>query len=143
MRPKKRIFIIDTNEDSQGVLRFLLQTHAFQVFAASSVEQARRDFECCAPELIVASFGTRGLQQLLGDLHKLNPFVPSLLLAQGSAKQPVSIVADATLFGSSCTSAQIIEMVKVMAARKRGPRPTLKQPVKSETPDVAAERWSA
>ena len=60
MRPKKRIFIIDTNEDSQGVLRFLLQTHAFQVFAASSVEQARRDFECCAPELIVASLGLAG-----------------------------------------------------------------------------------
>jgi DNA-binding response OmpR family regulator len=123
MRPKKRILLIDTDEERQAIRRFLFVTHAFHVISASSADEARAMFATEAPELIVCAHPLANVDttSLLSDLHQVNSFVPSMMLHAGS-KVPTGFMADATV-PQDISAVELLERVKVMAARKRGPRP--------------------
>ena len=40
MRPKKKILLVGDDEDRVGVLRYVLETHAYRVFTAASAAEA-------------------------------------------------------------------------------------------------------
>jgi DNA-binding response OmpR family regulator len=127
VRPKKRILLIDSDETRQGIRRFLLETHGFAVFSASSAEEAR---ELCAdysPDAVVAAWPLAGadLGRLLHQLHECSPAASSLLLADSAAAVPESVMADAILPKGQCSAVQVLERVRLLSARKRGPKKTV------------------
>jgi len=52
----------------------------------------------------------------------MRSYVPMLLLADGQAAGGEIHVADAVMARKGCSSLELLERVKVMSARKRGPR---------------------
>lgn len=108
------------------MLRFTLETNGYRVLVASNGEAAIAVF-VKAPQidLVVSCAVMAGMSgdQLAEKLKRMRPFLPVLLLGD----TPTPGAATVTPFGAvtaskNCTSFELLECVKVMAARKRGPR---------------------
>jgi len=132
MRPKKRILLIDSSETRLSTRRFVLETRGLAVAGASTPEEARDLANSFQPEVIVAAwpFTSGDLVRLLDQIREELPFAPSLLIAETLVEAP-AVVADATVLKGSCSMAEIVERIKILAARKRGPRPGTPKPVQS------------
>lgn len=120
MRPKKRILLANQNEIRLSLLRYQLTIHGYAVFSAVSAQEARTCFENYLPELLIAAFELPGLAELLADLHQ-HEWPCSQMVIAPARKELGSLSADAILCDP--TAAELLERVKLLVARKRGPKP--------------------
>jgi two-component system, OmpR family, response regulator CpxR len=125
MRPKKVILCVNTNEQELSVLRFMLMTNGYRVLSASSGQEAIAIF-ANAPQvdLVLADTNMPGMNgvQLAERLKRLRYHAPTILLGDVQATNGEIHVADAVLARKNCSSQELLERIKVMSARKRGPR---------------------
>jgi CheY-like chemotaxis protein len=125
MRPKKVILCVDDNEQELSVLKFTLETNGYRVLAASSGQEAIGVFSA-APQIDLVLSDTHMPQmtgiQLAERLKRMRSHVPMLLLGDAPAADGEIHAADAVMARKNCTSFELLERVKVMSARKRGPR---------------------
>ena len=125
MRPKKVILCVDDNEQELSVLKFTLATNGYRVLAASNGQEAIAVFSATPQiDLILADTNMPQMSgfQLAERLKRMRSHVPMLLLAEGQAVGGEIHVADAVMARKGCSSLELLERVKVMSARKRGPR---------------------
>jgi two-component system response regulator CpxR len=125
MRPKKVILCVDDNEQELSVLKFTLATNGYRVLAASSGQEAIAVFST-APQIDLVLADTNMPQmsgiQLAERLKRMRSHVPMLLLGDAQAPGGEIHAADAVMARKNCTSFELLERVKIMSARKRGPR---------------------
>jgi hypothetical protein len=119
MRRPKRIVIIDPHADRQGITRLTLWANKFDAVAASSISGAREILRgTLSADLLLAYWpiDEAWLEQLGHQFQ-----VPTLYMASRNAT--AYKVSDATLDMSTTKTAALIEQIKLMTARKRGPKP--------------------
>ncbi len=125
MRPKKVILCVDDNEQELSVLKFMLSTNGYRVLAATSGQEALTIFgENAQIDLVLSDFAMPQMngKQLAERLKRLAPHVPMLLLGDPQTMGGEIHAADAILAKKNCSPQELLERVKVMSARKRGPR---------------------
>jgi CheY-like chemotaxis protein len=124
MRPKKIILCVDDNEQDLSVLKFMLATNGYRVFAATTGKDAIAIFAETTVDLVLADFGMPQMNgdQLLERLKGLAPHVPMILLGDPQKMGGETHAADAVLPKKNCSPQELLERIKVMSARKRGPR---------------------
>lgn len=125
MRPKSRILIVGSNEDRLGVLAFLLSTNAYAVTCASSIDNARELTLTKDWELLIVDLPLDNVQSLLLTARAAKEGQRTLALAPYLKFCPEGLFVDCFLPGK-ITSAEMLERLKVLCARKRGPRPLRK-----------------
>ncbi|MGB7266054.1 MAG: response regulator [Terracidiphilus sp.] len=125
MRPKKVILCVDDNEQELSVLKFLLTTNGYRVLSALSGKEAITIF-ASAPQVDLVLSDSNMPQmnggQLVERLKRIAGHVPMILLCDAQAMNGDFHSADAMLARKNCTSLELLERIKVMSARKRGPR---------------------
>ncbi len=125
MRPKKVILCVDDNEQELSVLKFMLATNGYRVLAASNGQEAIAVF-ATAPQidLVLADSTMPQMSggQLVERLKRMRGYVPMILLGDAQGASGELHVADAVLVKKSCSTQELLERIKVMSARKRGPR---------------------
>jgi CheY-like chemotaxis protein len=125
MRPKKVILLVDDNEQELSVLKFMLSTNGYRVLAATSGQEAIALFsEALQIDLVLADAAMPQMsgRLLVERLKRLASHVPMILLGDAQAMGGEMHLADAMLAKKNCSSQELLERVKVMSARKRGPR---------------------
>jgi CheY-like chemotaxis protein len=124
MRPKKVILCVDDNEQELSVLKFMLETNGYRVLAALNGQEAIAIF-ATAPliDLVLADTTMPQMSggQLVERLKRMRGHVSMILLGDVQASGELH-VADAVLVKKNCSSQELLERIKVMSARKRGPR---------------------
>lgn len=138
MRPKKRILLIDAIEPRLSVRRYLLTTLGYRVFGAGSAEEALAIAAEHYPEMeaAVLVWPLKGARDLLTELHARCPSTSTMLLAEGLRELPDSLFPDCILYGRIHAN-DFLDRLKMLAARKRGPK---KKPVQSVSVEDAAAR---
>jgi two-component system, OmpR family, response regulator CpxR len=123
MRPKKVILCVDDNEQELSILKFLLTTHGYKVVSALTGQEAIGVFSGLQVDLVLASYGLPQMNggQLVERLKRITPHVPMILLGDPQAANQMH-VADAMVARKNCSPLELLERIKVMSARKRGPR---------------------
>ena len=125
MRPKKVILCVDDNEQELSVLKFMLATNGYRVLTASNGQEAIAVF-ATAPQIDLVLADTTMPQmnggQLVERLKRMRGHVPMILLGDTQAANGELHVADAVLVKKNCSTQELLERIKVMSARKRGPR---------------------
>jgi two-component system, OmpR family, response regulator CpxR len=123
MRPKKVILCVDENEQELSILKFLLTTHGYKVVSAITGQEAIGVFSGLQVDLVLASYGMPQMNggQLVDRLKRIAPHVPMILLGDAQAANQIH-VADAMVARKNCSPLELLERIKVMSARKRGPR---------------------
>jgi CheY-like chemotaxis protein len=124
MRPKKIILCVDDNEQELSVLKFMLATNGYRVVSACTGQEAIGIFSEVQVDLVLADFGMPQMNgnQLVDRLKMIAPHVPMILLGDLNKMSSEMHAADAVLAKKNCSPQELLERIKVMSARKRGPR---------------------
>jgi DNA-binding response OmpR family regulator len=124
MRPKKVILCVDENEQDLSVLSFMLSTNGYRVLSATKAREAEELFGENQVDLVLADFSRPNStgDQLVRRLKQMAQHVPMILLADPSRMNGQIHAADALLARKACSPMELLERIKVMSARKRGPR---------------------
>jgi len=123
MRPKKMILCVDDNEQELSVLKFMLMTNGYRVVSASNGHDAIGIFSDTAVDLVLSDYAMPQMSgdQLVTRLKQIASHVPMILLGDSQKSGDQLHGADA-LVSKICPRGELLERIKVMSARKRGPR---------------------
>jgi CheY-like chemotaxis protein len=124
MRPKKIILCVDDNEQELSVLKFMLSTNGYRVMSASNGRDAIDIFADTAVDLVLSDYAMPQMNgdQLVHRLKQIASHVPMILLGDPQRMGDHLHGADALLAKKTCSPQELLERIKVMSARKRGPR---------------------
>lgn len=152
MRPKKVILVAMANEHELSTMRFTLETKGYRTLAAANGDEAVNLFALEPVDLVLIDFHLPPINgdSSAGRMKSLAAHIPVIMLRD---KRPLGcdlFAADALLDKTRISTADLLERIAVMSARKRGPRkgsPSAfrcgmngkgKQPA-AEIPDTEAE----
>jgi CheY-like chemotaxis protein len=124
MRPKKVILCVDDNDQALSVRKFVLETRGYRVLTASNAEEAIELYDCGRVDLVISDLVMPHCNgnDLIMQLKEIAPWVPAVLVS-GSIKQfDPTTRADAFLPKGACSPQELLERVRVLLVRKRGPR---------------------
>jgi CheY-like chemotaxis protein len=127
LRPKKTILCVDANEQVLSVRTFLLETRGYRVIAALSSQQALEAIEQALPgtldlllcDLIMPQMDGNELVRRAKQLH---PGLPAMIVSGTVNAFDRASHADVFLPKGASSPAEMIERIRVLVARKRGPK---------------------
>ena len=124
MRPKKIILCVNQNEQELSVLKFMLSTNGYRVVSASDGHEAIGIFSDMQVDLVLSDFTMPQMNgdQLVRRLKQIASHIPMILLGDPQKMGDALHGADALLAKKNCSPHELLERIKVMSARKRGPR---------------------
>jgi len=141
MRPKKVILCVDGNDQELPVLRFMLMTNGYRVLSALTSQEAIAVF-ASAPQvdlvLIHAHMSPASGSQLVDRLKRMATHVPIIVLSEAQPANDAVHAADAMVVRKNCSPQELLERIKVMSARKRGPRKGAQRMVHVAEQELAA-----
>jgi len=124
MRPKKIILCIDDNEQELSVTKFMLHINGYKVIGALNAQEAIAVLAGTQVDLVLADQFMPNMSgsQLVARLKQMAPHVPMILLGDPQKMGGEIHAADALLTRRNCSPHELLERIKTMSARKRGPR---------------------
>jgi CheY-like chemotaxis protein len=125
MRPKKTILCVDDNEQALAVRKFLLETRGgYRVVAARSGKEAVERFRAGGIDLVLSDLVMPQMDgnELVRRMKEIAPEVPMILISGSVKVFDHGNRADAFLPKGISTPGEMLEKIRVMIARKRGPK---------------------
>lgn len=124
MRPRKVILCVDDNEQALSVRKFLLETRGYRVISALSSEEALDIFRSGGIDLVLSDLLMPQMDgnELVRRMKEFMPEVPMILLSGTVKAFDRASHADAFLPKGACTPLEMLEKIRIMSARKRGPK---------------------
>jgi two-component system, OmpR family, response regulator CpxR len=127
MRPKKTILCVDHNEQALAVRKFMLETRGYRVLTAVSGHDALEVFRSGGIDLVLGELVMPQMDgnEMVRRMKDCSPEVPTILVSATVKAFERANSADAFLPKGACTPVEVLERIRVMIARKRGPRKVL------------------
>jgi two-component system response regulator CpxR len=127
MRPKKVILCVDDNEQMLSVRTFLLETRGYRVLPELSSHDALERVQQAAPGSIDLLLCDLIMPQMDGNelvrrAKQLHPGLPAMIVSGTVNSADRAICADVFLPKGACSPIEMLERIRVLVARKRGPR---------------------
>ncbi len=128
MRPKKSILCVDDNEQLLSVRKFLLETRGcYRVVTASSSHEALELLQSALPGSIDLLLCDLLLPQMDGNelvrrAKQLHPGLPAMIVSGTVTSFDRACAADVFLPKGAASASEMLERVRVLVARKRGPK---------------------
>jgi two-component system, OmpR family, response regulator CpxR len=133
MRPKKTILCVDDNEQILSVRTFLLETRGYRVVAAHSAQEALTVLDQYLPgtlDLILCDLLMPQMDgnELVRRAKQLHPGLPAMIVSGTVNAFDRALHADVFLPKGASSPAEMIERIRVLVARKRGPKKVVPTP---------------
>ena len=124
MRPRKTILCVDDNEQALSVRKFMLETRGYRVLTAHTAADALEIFAAGNVDLVLSDLIMPQMDgnELVRRMKAIAPEVPTIILSGSVKNFERASSADAFLPKGACTPLEVLERIRVMIARKRGPR---------------------
>jgi CheY-like chemotaxis protein len=135
MKPKRTILSVDDNEQALSIRKILLETRGYRVISCAGGEEALARFRQGGVDLVIADLVMPGLDgsQLIEQIKTISPQTPAILLSGKVRLHDYNVRADVFLPKGMYGAAELLERVRLLLVRKRGPkrlvRPTPQQPM--------------
>jgi two-component system response regulator CpxR len=141
MRPRKTILCVDDNEQVLSVRKFLLETRGYRVIPLGSSVEALAFLKDAMPGSVDLLLADLILPQMDGNelirrAKQVHPGLPSLLISGTVTTFERAAAADAFLPKGACTPAELLDRIRILVARKRGPKKHV-QPVHIDEQSIA------
>jgi two-component system response regulator CpxR len=128
MRPKKVILCIDDNDQSLSIRKFMLETRGYRVLIASNGREAIDVFQNSgAIDLVLTDLVMPGMDgaEVIRVLKELAPETPMILFSGKVKMYEKGTCADIFLPKGSYPPMDLLERIRLMLIKKRGPKKTL------------------
>ncbi len=127
MRPRKTILCVEDNEQVLSVRKFLLETRGYRVLAMTCAAEALEYLNGAAPGSVDLLLSDLVLPQMDGNelirrAKQMHPGLPALLVSGTVTSFDRAAAADAFLPKGACAPAEVLERIRILVARKRGPK---------------------
>ncbi len=127
MRPKKTILCVDDNEQVLSVRCFLLETRGYRIIAAHTAQEALEVLERSLPgslDLVLCDLLMPQMDgnELVRRAKQLHPGLPAMIVSGTVNAFDRALYADVFLPKGASSPAEMIERIRVLVARKRGPK---------------------
>lgn len=125
MRPKKTILCVDDNEQSLSVRKVMLETRGYRVLTAITAAEALHLFKSSSVDLVLSDLVMPDFdgRQLIKEIKTISPQTPAILF---SGKITVfaydEMPADVFLPKGMYAPVELLERIRLMLVRKRGPK---------------------
>ena len=127
MRPKKTILCVDDNEQILSVRTFLLETRGYRIIAVNTAQEALEVLDRSLPgtvDLILCDLLMPQMDgnELVRRAKQLHAGLPAMIVSGTVNAFDRALHADVFLPKGACSPAEMIERIRVLVARKRGPK---------------------
>jgi len=124
MKPKRTILCADNNEQSLSIHKVMLETRGYRVLATSSSADAMELLKKNSVDLVIADLGLPEMDggQLVELIKNVSPQTPAILLSGKVNIYSRETRADVFLAKGMYAPAELLEQVRLLLIRKRGPR---------------------
>ncbi len=124
MKPKRTILCIDDNEQSLSHRKIMLETRGYRVASFSRGDEALECFAKGGVDLVIADMAMPGLDgpQLIAKIKMVSPHTPAILISSKVRIYDHDSKADVFLTQGMYSPADLLERVRLLLIRKRGPK---------------------
>jgi DNA-binding response OmpR family regulator len=131
MKPKRTILCVDDNEQSLSIRKVMLETRGYRVIACSNAQEALEHFRVGGVDLVLTDLVMPGVDgtRLIDEVKSLAPEVPTILFSGKIRIYDRDTRADVFLPKGMYAPAELLERIRVLLIRKRGPKRPLQRPV--------------
>lgn len=138
MKPKKTILCVDDNEQALSIRKIMLETRGYRVLACNSGEVALEAFRRGGVDLVLTDLNMPGVDgpRLIEEIKTISPQTPAVLLSSRTKVYERETLADLFLSKGMYEPADLLERIRLLLVRKRGP----KRPLELRVPAVAVEQ---
>lgn len=133
MKPKRTILCVDDNEQSLSIRKVLLETRGYRVIACTKGEDALEIFKRGGIDLVLTDLIMPGYDgtKLIEQIKAISPQTPAILLSGKVRIYDRDTQADVFLPKGMYAPAELLERIRLLLIRKRGPKRTPPSPPKS------------
>ena len=124
MKPKRTILCVDDNEQSLSIRKVMLETRGYRVIACKSGEEALQRFKEGGVDLVLTDLIMPGVDgsKLIDEVKTLSPQTPAILLSGKVRIYDRDTRADVFLPKGMYTPVDLLERIRLLLVRKRGPK---------------------
>jgi|SRR5580704_6312952 two-component system response regulator CpxR len=124
MKPKRTILCVDSNEQQLSIRKVMLETRGYRVVACTAGPEALEIFKKGAIDLVLADLSMPGVDgvQLIRSVKAFSPHTPAILLSSKVKTYEQDTCADVFLPKGMAAPAELLERVRMLLVRKRGPK---------------------
>jgi two-component system response regulator CpxR len=124
MKPKRTILCVDDDERALSIRKVLLETRGYRVLTCSDPECALAQVTSGGIDLVIADLMMPKLSgaKLIDQLKALSPETPALLFSGSVNCCSEEHLADAWLPKGEFAPMELLERIRVLLIRKRGPK---------------------
>jgi two-component system, OmpR family, response regulator CpxR len=126
MKPKRTILCVDDNEQSLSIRKVLLETRGYRVIACTKGEDALDIFRKGGIDLVLTDLIMPGYDgtKLIEQIKAISPQTPAILLSGKVRIYDRDTQADVFLPKGMYAPAELLERIRLLLIRKRGPKRT-------------------
>ena len=139
MKPKRTILCVDDNEQALSIRKVMLETRGYRVVPCTGGEEALERFKKGGVDLVLTDLIMPGLDgsKLIEEIKGISPQTPVILLSNKVKLYDRDSKADVFLPKGMCAPAELLERIRLLLVRKRGPKraqpPVIQSPPRSTT----------
>jgi two-component system, OmpR family, response regulator CpxR len=125
MKPKRTILCVDDNEQSLSHRKVVLETRGYRVASFTRGQDALERFLQGGIDLVIADMAMPGLDgpQLIAKIKQASPLTPAILISSKVRIYDHDSQADVFLTKGMYATADLLERIRQLLVRKRGPKP--------------------
>jgi len=124
MKPKRTILCVDDNEQSLSIRKILLETRGYRVAPCKTGEEALERFRIGDVDLVLTRLTMPGVDgsKLIASIKDLSPQTPAILLSDKARTYDQGSRADVFLAKGMYAPVELLERIRILLVRKRGPK---------------------
>jgi two-component system, OmpR family, response regulator CpxR len=126
MKPKRTILCVDDNEQSLSIRKVMLETRGYRVVACTSGQEALERFQKGGVDLVLTDLIMPDVDgsKLIEEIKAISPQTPTILLSGKIKIYDRDTKADVFLPKGMYVPAELLERIRLLLVRKRGPKRT-------------------
>jgi two-component system, OmpR family, response regulator CpxR len=124
MKPKRTILCVDDSEQSLSIRKVMLETRGYRVITCTGGEQALERFKKGGIDLVLTDLTMPGMDgnKLIEEIKSISPQTPVILLSGKVKFYDRDSKADVFLPKGMYAPVELLERIRVLLVRKRGPK---------------------
>lgn len=125
MKPKRTILCVDDNEQCLSIRKVMLETRGYRVISCTTGTEALDRFRNGGIDLVLTDLLIPGVDgsRLVEEIKGMSPHTPVILTSSKARIYSHETLADVFLPKGMCAPAELLEKIRVLLVRKRGPKP--------------------
>ncbi len=130
MKPKRTILCVDDNEQTLSYRKIVLETRGYRVVCVSRGEDALERFQRGGIDLVITDMAMPGVDgpQLIAKIKEVSPHTPAILISSKVRIYDHDSQADVFLTKGMYSTVDLLERVRQLLVRKRGPKRMMERP---------------